>query len=398
MHPAPLQLAGFLSALGDMIRIRCQPKGLHFEQRVDPELPAVVELDQTRLLQVLLNLLGNAVKFTDQGRVSLTVKRRPGSPGRLYFEVEDSGVGIGTEELARIFNPFEQVGDTRRQAAGTGLGLAISRQLVQAMGGELQVESQPGSGSRFCFELPAPRCGKGEAGPRVSGKVTGYQGAPRQILLVDDVATNRDLLRDWLLPLGFEIREAANGREALGRCAEARPDLVMMDLAMPEMDGREAIRQLRRTHSQRQLPIIAVSAGVLAEEREASLADGANGFLAKPVQEAEMLALLAEQMPLTWTYEAAPATATARPEAVAVDAGRIKELPLAALKQLHQLALAGDMRALVDELKRLGARYPDFAPLTEQLLELAGRYQSRAILQRVESLLEEKCRADAAPE
>ncbi|MDI1260420.1 response regulator [Aquabacterium sp.] len=314
LYPHTVHPPSFLSGLVDIIRIKAEEKALRFDFECAPDLPAAVEVDEKRLRQVLLNLLSNAVKFTEAGQVRLgvTVVNRDARAQqiRLRFEVQDTGTGIRGSELQRIFEPFEQAGDARSRSGGTGLGLAISRQLVRLMGGEVHVDSQDGIGSLFWFELtlpwvdPAP--GNGSAVPPLP-TVTGYLGPRRKVLIADDVPANRTMLIDLLRPLGFDTVEANNGQAALDQVQSAAPDVILMDLSMPVMDGLEAIRQLRKSPTSQSLPIIALSANASNSDRTQAMQAGANGFMTKPFERAILLAQLSAHLNLSWTADASAA-------------------------------------------------------------------------------------------
>ena len=292
LHPAPLALAPFLQGIVDIVRVRAEQKGLAFVFDAG-ELPTHVLADEKQLRQVLLNLCGNATKFTDSGQVSLRVESVPGGDGavRLRFEVKDSGVGMTSDDLAKLFQPFHQVGDVQRRRGGTGLGLAISRQLVRLMGGDIEVQSTPGQGSRFWFELGLPRVQASE--PAAPERVaTGYDGVRKKVLVVDDVAENRMLLVDMLRPLGFLTFEAANGKEGLERAQELMPDLIVMDNVMPVMSGLESTRRLRELPAFKQVPVIAISASASQDDRANAVAAGATDFVTKPFRATQLLGLL----------------------------------------------------------------------------------------------------------
>jgi signal transduction histidine kinase/ActR/RegA family two-component response regulator len=309
-HPKPVRLGELLTVVADIMRVRAEQKHLHFELELVAGLPVAISVDETRLRQVLLNLLGNALKFTDRGSVRLRVAPLPAEQGApadqvsLRFEVMDDGIGIAASDIEIIFRPFEQVGDATRRAGGTGLGLAISRQLVQLMGGQLKVESTPGRGSRFWFDVPmkvveAP--GVVVGGDRIA---SGYQGPRKTIMVVDDVATNRALMRDLLGALGFRMVEAESGASALLQLQDAVPDLVLLDMVMPDMDGIETTRRLRADARTAQTPVLIISASSTPEEEERSLDVGANAFLAKPVNEHDLLREIGAQLKLEWRQEA----------------------------------------------------------------------------------------------
>ncbi|MGH6646944.1 ATP-binding protein [Aquabacterium sp.] len=307
LYPSTVHPQSFLSGLVDIIRIKAEEKALRFDFEYAADLPAAVEVDEKRLRQVLLNLLSNAVKFTESGQVRLGVTKvghdLRAREIRLRFEVQDTGTGIKTNELERIFEPFEQAGDSRSRSGGTGLGLAISRQLVRLMGGEVQVTSQDGVGSLFWFELNLPWVEPRPDGESSSPPVTGYRGARRKVLIADDVPANRTMLIDLLRPLGFDTLEANNGQSALEQVQTAAPDLILMDVSMPVMDGLEAIRQLRGSEATRALPIIALSANASNADRAQALQAGANGFMTKPFERAILLAQLSAHLTLNWVND-----------------------------------------------------------------------------------------------
>jgi signal transduction histidine kinase/ActR/RegA family two-component response regulator len=301
---APMPLHSMLQSVSDIVRLKAEEKGLAFNVIADPGLPASVQADEKRLRQVLINLLGNAVKFTDRGHVTLAVTPQEDAPPgqvRLRFEVADSGIGIEPEALRRLFQPFEQAGEAHHRAAGTGLGLAISRHLVDLMGGDILVDTRHGQGSRFWFELELPLAAKApDAEPPARAVSRRYEGRRRRVLVVDDVLANRQLLCDLLERHGFEVDQAGDGAHALERVRTLPPDLVLMDIRMPVMDGLEATSRLRADEATRLLPIVAVSANASAEDRQRCLERGANAFLAKPVQHERLTAVLTEQLALRW--------------------------------------------------------------------------------------------------
>ena len=305
--PVETHLAAFLQIVCDTIQVKADDKGLRFAFEPAADLPETACVDEKRLRQVLLNLLSNAVKFSDTGQVTLRVMRAMSPAGarivRLHFEVTDEGIGMSDRELARAFQPFEQAADPRRREGGTGLGLAISRQLVHLMGGDIRVRSWVGQGSVFSFEIDTAAAPSAQFEPRERGVPIGYLGPRRRILIADDVTENRALLVALLTALDFQITEVENGWQALQDVARARPDLALIDLAMPILDGWETIRGLRRAPESADLPIIATSASATPESEASSRAVGANAFVGKPIQEAALLLVLGELLQLEWLYE-----------------------------------------------------------------------------------------------
>jgi signal transduction histidine kinase/CheY-like chemotaxis protein len=395
LHQRPAQLQELLNVVADIMRVRAEKKYLGFELELAPGLPLAVSVDETRLRQVLLNLLGNAVKFTDRGSVRLRVAPAPDAQGypaggapRLRFEVIDQGVGIAPDQTEAIFRPFEQVGDLSRRAGGTGLGLAISRQLVHLMDGELRVDSTPGQGSRFWFDIPLAVADLPTLDVPRTEMATGYLGPRKRVLVVDDVAANRALLLDLLGALDFQVQEADNGATALERADATPPDLVLLDMVMPGMNGIEVTRRLRAAPATARVPIVIVSASATLEDEERSIAVGANAFLTKPIDEHELLREIGNALKLDWTYEAVPG---ALPPVItpppATDAALVAPPPQA-LSELHQLALAGklsEMRRVAAQLAGRGERY---RPFIDKLDRLAADFQSKAVLALVEAHLE----------
>jgi len=304
LFPVEVDLPGFLDGIAGMIRVKAEGKpGVVFSSQLGGSLPRTVRVDDTRLRRVLLNLLDNAVKFTDGGVVALQVDFVP--PSTLRFEIRDSGVGMSEEQLSQIFNPFEQVGDTRRRSAGTGLGLATSRQFVRLMGSDIQVRSHAGEGSSFVFELEVPVI---DASPHAvvappEPTMTGYRGPRKKVLVVDDVSENRAVLMDMLGRFGFQMFEAASGHEGLAQAQAIVPDLILMDIVMPDLGGQEVIARMRQVPGLRRVPIVAVSASATAEVREQCVSAGADAFLSKPVDLRTLLQRTSALLQLSWTHD-----------------------------------------------------------------------------------------------
>ena len=356
-------------------RPRFTEKGLTFTETRASDLPTVVRMDPNRLRQVLFNLLGNAAKFTPTGGVCLEV--RTADAGRVRFEVADTGVGIAAAELHDIFLAFHQAGGSGLAAEGTGLGLAISQRLVNLLGGHLQVESEPGRGSRFWFDVPLTPVDSLPTlrlAGRSQGRVTGHEGAPRRLLLVDDVAENRHLLRAFLAPLGFEIAEAADGAGCLEACAPRRPDAVLLDLRLGDPDGFEVARTLRARMHGAPLGIIAISASVFERDRQQAVDAGCDDFLPKPFDEEQLVDMLGRVLNLTW-IRAAPA-APALPSAETA-LHREATPPPDEIDRLLELSLRGD---IVGIRRRLDALREDGAAVFVRRLEpLVATYQMEKI-------------------
>ncbi|NEO85535.1 MAG: CHASE2 domain-containing protein [Spirulina sp. SIO3F2] len=309
-----VNLPELLTEIAKIIQVKAEQKRLAFDYQISPDIPVGIYTDPKRLRQVLLNLLGNAIKFTAQGSVTFTaemsdaVRAQAGLDTEIVpirFTVQDSGVGMNPEQLTQIFAPFEQVGRQRQRSQGTGLGLAISRQLVEKMGGTIQVSSQRGAGSRFWFELALPIAPNWQTDlPQFQqGRITGYLGDRRKALVVDDHPVNRMVVLDLLSTLGFELAEAEDGREGLEQYSRLQPDLIVTDLVMPELDGFELTRQIRQLGNP-EVVILASSATVQERERELSLEAGCNDFLPKPLDMALLLSKIQQYLGLEWIYDA----------------------------------------------------------------------------------------------
>ncbi|WP_218568967.1 ATP-binding protein [Pseudomonas sp. 2FE] len=386
LSPGPVQLSDFLEVIADIIRVRAEQKSLRFQLEAAAELPAVLTADEKRLRQVLLNLLSNAVKFTDRGQVTLRVTQQGRSNGEvsLRFEVVDSGVGIAPDQLGAIFQPFEQVGELSRRAGGTGLGLAISRQLVRMMDSDIQVESGPGQGSKFCFELRLP-VAEALRPSQAQHAVTGYDGPRRTVLVVDDVVANRALAMDLLGMLGFAVLEAENGEVAL-RLAEASvPDLILMDMVMPVLDGLETTRRARVLPALQAVPILIVSASATADDQADALAAGANAFVAKPIDQQKLLQEIGSLLHLSWRYDATQTESVGEP--ATEPAAPLLPPPAEELAALHQLALAGNLHELRLRAGQLAAEAPGYRPFADKLAQLAADFKSKAVLRLIEANL-----------
>ena len=308
LEQAPFDLPALLTDVTDMFTPRATAKDLQIVSELQPDMLCHVQGDAGKLRQIVINLLGNAVKFTEQGGVSLRARTfRQDERSWLEVQVEDSGPGIGPGDQQRVFDAFEQSEVGRKSQGGTGLGLAISRQYARLMGGDLTVTSQPGQGACFQLILPViaaqpPDSPSGEQPRRLLRLKPGQQ--PCRVLVVDDRDTNREILVKMLAPLGFSMIEAQDGQAALEAFLTHKPCLILMDVVMPVMDGREAIRRIRALPEGHDVPIIAVSASVFEDQFQEVMTAGANDFLRKPLREEELLEKVARFLPAEFEYEA----------------------------------------------------------------------------------------------
>ncbi len=398
-----------MQLMQEMFLLKVRSKGIQLRLDIAKTLPQYIYTDKGKLQQILINLMGNAVKFTQQGEISLSAKIMPkdeDAPALLQIAIKDSGVGIAPEEMDRLFMPFEQTAAGVSAKQGTGLGLCITRKFVELMGGEITVESKVGVGS--CFQCSIPiriAAAEAVANPPNQGKVIGLApGHPAyRILVADDNLDNRLLLSDLLLAKGFEAQQASNGREAIEIWQDWSPHLIWMDLHMPEMDGYQAARQIREME-QRQggagepgsrrdsTKIIALTAS--AFEKQITPDPGFDDCVLKPFQTEEIWQKLVQYLGVefiktnpTSTEQSAPSLQTmGAPEQISPTLGQmLSQMPVEWLAELHEAAseLRGsDVLRLIEELP------PEQAELTDQLQHLAKTYQFDQIIGRLPSLTE----------
>ncbi|MDD2733315.1 MAG: ABC transporter substrate binding protein [Desulfuromonadaceae bacterium] len=359
LEESPLDLHQMVQEVKSLMYVRAKERGLEFTLEQAADLVRHVAVDGGKLRQVLINLVENAIKYTPSGGVvlrAMPIKQENSGLSRVRFEVEDTGPGIRPEERERIFHPFVQLGEQLTAGAGTGLGLAISRQYVEIMGGRIDVtDGGEGRGSLFYFEIPVTLLPSGEiaAAPR-RGRVLGLaDGEPRRrILITEDQPDNRLLLRTLLEPLGFDLRDAENGREAVAICAEWCPDLVFMDIRMPVMDGLEATRRIKSADAGARAKIVAVTAHALEEEQREILAAGCDDFIRKPYEYADILDALTKNIGARFVYEDEPETV---PIAVQLDAAALADLPQELLNELEQALSRIDVEAVGRAIKEIRA-------------------------------------------
>lgn len=378
LHNAPFCLQDLLDDLEAMFRVRAEEKGLSLSLERDANLPCNVVGDEAKLRQVLVNMTGNAVKFTKQGSVTLRVRMEaPAETGpRLVLEVEDTGPGIPPEELTHIFDAFRQ-SEAGREAGGTGLGLSISKRLVDLMGGELAVRSTLGAGSCFTASIPVEPSAETSSQPKTPPRrIAGVERneAEGPLLIVDDVKENRDILKALLAPLGFALREAENGREALRIFEEERPCAVLMDMRMPVMDGYEATRRIKASEGGSSVPVIAITASAFEDDVQNVLKSGADICIRKPLSPEDVYEALGKLLDIRFHYADEPRTAETRHEAF-LSREALAALPGETIAAMRTALQDGD----IDELESLieGIRRFD-GDLAESLLQLARQYDYSA--------------------
>jgi len=385
LNVSSFNLHTLLDDLEIMFRIRTEAKRLQFSVRRTEEVPRNVEGDEGKLRQVLINLLGNAVKFTNKGGIVLRVGAERQGPFdvRLLVEVEDTGVGIAPEETGKLFQYFQQTASGSRLGAGTGLGLAISREFVRLMGGDIAVSSEVGKGSMFRFSVSlrateAPALRAGSECRRVMGLAPGW-GLIR-VLVVDDREDNRSVLREMLAAVGFEVREAEHGEEAVREFAAWEPQLILTDMQMPVMDGYEAMRRIRAEEKGKEVVILGVTATAFTENQQEILAAGANDVLVKPFREAELFRMIRDHLGVEYVYadEETERAEAAEPESeVTIPSESLAALPQDLREQLRLAALAANLDGLQASIERVEQVQPEAA---RRLRELAERYEYERII------------------
>jgi signal transduction histidine kinase/DNA-binding response OmpR family regulator len=490
LYLSDFNLPQFLESIVQIVRIGAEQKNIFFRYQPLSTLPSRVMGDERRLRQVLINLLGNAVKFTDTGGVTVKVGYAGGngelglgngewvmgngeedtllgrhsdsensstespcistsfqsrngnalphpegasgcqrypipnsqfpipSTYKMRFIVEDTGIGMEPEQLAEIFLPFHQIGDPMRRVEGTGLGLAISQKLVQLMGGELNVKSTLGQGSVFWLDLDLPAVSEWAETPKMGvGNHLGLKEEKYRVLVVDDKWENRSVLVDLLSPLGFEVIEAIDGQDCLNQALAVKPDVVLLDLIMPGLDGFEVARRLRQLPTLRDIIIIATSASTFDDDQEKSLAAGCDGFISKPIQAQKLLEQLSQHLELESLDEASsqpvpeslvdskalapnrprlvpqnsltqdslaqsPASCTV-PKSLNRETNVLVAPPTDEINTLYELAMMGDIRGIQEQAKRIEELDQQFVPFAKQLRQLAKGFQEKQILEFV---------------
>ena len=399
--------SSFLHSVIKICEVRSSQKGITFTYLPSANLPVGVLTDDKRLRQVLLNLLGNAIKFTEDGGItfkvdeigsSVSISESDASDQLTYtmhkvrFQIEDTGIGISAEQLENVFLPFEQAGNAKANAEGTGLGLAISQKIVEIMGSSIHLKSQSGKGSIFWFDLDLKASKDSVDWSQINRKhsnrkIIGFTGKSQTILLVDDKWENRTVLVRLLEEIGFKIIEASNGQEALNLATKNKPDLVITDLVMPVMDGFEMIRQVRRSPDLQDTVIIVTSASVFSKDETKSLETGGNDFLPKPIHYDSLLAKIEKHLGIEWIYEEKSLpkrsvlteidnidkSATLNPTALLIAP------PSEEIEILFDLAMQGNINSIVERAMALELQDIKLLPFATELQKLANEFQIKKI-------------------
>ena len=373
-----------------MFQLRATAKGLFLKLNLQPNLPDCIVTDQGKLRQVLINLLGNAIKFTQTGGVSLTVISEqlattssfsPSPHPCLRFEVKDTGRGIADEEIDKIFDPFVQTSSGVQARGGTGLGLAISRQFVRLMQGDIYVSSVLEQGSSFSFDIqvtlpetPEEKCSVKKRVLKIAPSQSNYR-----ILVVDDRLENRNLLTKLLDTVGFDTRAAANGKEAIALWQTWQPDLIWMDMRMAVMDGYEATRQIK-AKSQNQTVVIALTASAFEEQQKEIFAAGCDDLVRKPFQEEVIFEKMSKYLGVKYIYEEDNFDENKIPtnSKIILTSQELGVMSAEWVNSLHQAALEVDADLILQIIEQIPEQYQTLA---EKLSKLTLQYDFDAIIE-----------------
>ncbi len=385
LEAAPFDIGGMVRGVVDMMRLRAEEKGLRLLLDQSSKFPRHIKGDEGRLRQILMNLVGNAVKFTTEGGVTIRLGVKDDARQHLLMEVEDTGPGIEPEGQKRLFQPFVQLAKSEMQR-GTGLGLAITRHFVELMGGTIGVESTPGKGSVFRVELPVELADESETGAGQeageAGEVCGLEpGQPAyRILIAEDERDNQLLLTKLMTRIGLETRVVKNGAEAVKLFEEWKPDFIWMDRRMPVMNGVEATRRIRQLPGGKDVPIVAVTASVFKEQEQELFGAGMNGLVRKPYRFGEIYDCLARHLGVKYVYRQAAPEAGAAPGAEAAAAltpAMLAALPDGLRQRLHDALVRLDGDSIAAAIEEIGKTDPELAGT---LKRLAADFDYAAIL------------------
>jgi signal transduction histidine kinase/DNA-binding NarL/FixJ family response regulator len=398
LHSAEFHFSSFLQNVVEICRIKAEQKGIDFIYQSDSELPIALSGDEKRLRQVLINLLGNAIKFTDKGAVTFTVSSYKVDEVQighaLYqirFQIEDTGIGIANEDIDKIFLPFEQVGTIHKQSEGTGLGLTITQKILQTMGSTLHVQSEQKKGSLFWFDVSLQEAQDWirACESTQNGTIIGFLGKRCSVLVVDDHWENRSVIVNLLEPIGFEVLEAEHGQEGFDQALKFEPSLIITDIAMPYMNGYEMMKHVRQSSLLCDTPIIASSASVFDSDKHKALDAGADEFIPKPVQANNLLDALEKLLKLEWTYEEKlqerknGSNFEGKSNTPQIVPPSLEDLTL-----LHELSRKGLVNNLLLELDRIENLNSDFVPFIQQLRSLAKSFKLKQVRVYVEQYLQ----------
>ncbi|MEG4345349.1 ATP-binding protein [Microcoleus sp. A003_D6] len=404
LNPKNFDIHRLLDDIHDMFQMKAEEKGLQLLMEYAPNLPHYVRTDDVKLRQVLINLINNALKFTQEGGVSIRVDvRQTNIPSQqtvevldtnsytLHFEIEDSGAGIAEEELGQVFEAFTQTATGKQAQEGTGLGLPISRQFVHLMGGDITVKSRVGQGTTFLFDIQVIEVEASDiATHQPSRRVIALEpNQPKyRILIVDDKPLNRQLLIKLLSPLGFELQEASNGQEAVNIWENWKPHLIWMDMRMPVMDGYTATQTIKSYTKGQATAIIALTASVLEEEKAVVLSAGCDAFLRKPFREEEIFNAMNKHIGVTYIYEhLTPKNTETTQTREVLTTAVMAEIPSEILAQLQEAVSYSDADLIATAVKKM-ATYNE--PLSQAIAACLHNFEYEKVLNLIAATQGEK--------
>ena len=401
--PSDCNLDDFLKGIVDLFQRRAEQKGIIFTYKISKvpplktgeilfplseqvnteRLPITIYADEARLRQIIINILSNALKFTKKGNIDLTVHY---SHGKFCFQVRDTGIGIASDELEQIFLPFKQVGDPSYKPEGTGLGLYLTKRLVEIMNGEIQVESVLGQGTTFVVILNLPEIAVMEKPtPPEKNVIIGFEGEPRKILVVDSNWENRSILINLLKPLGFAIETANNGQECIDKALANQPDIILMDLILPVMDGFETTLKLRKMPQFKDIAIIAISSRIFDFQREQSLKAGCTDFITRPFKNEKLLKYLEKYLKLTWIYDTKKSVVQFPPSLKeGADNFQLYDTSIIGpsveqAQVLFELTMSGNITGIQEYAEQLEKNDETLQPFTQKIQKLADDLRIRQI-------------------
>ena len=386
LHPMEFNASLVLRDLENMFRVKASEKSLELFIETEPDVPATIVADKQKFRQILINLVGNAVKFTSTGKVAVRMWTRPDKESigslRVFVDVEDTGPGIAEKDIGKLFRMFSQTADGAA-SGGTGLGLAISANFARMMGGNIRVTSQLGKGSCFHVEIRAER-GPGKGGDSSQEKqIVGLApGQPSwRVLIVDDEEVNRNFICNIFEAVGFFTKQAVDGADALAVTAEWNPDLILMDIQMPHMDGMEATRKIRELSPEKSIPIIGVSAGAFEEDRKNALESGMDEFIRKPFKSHELLHTIANFLDVRYVYEESHAPSNRDGNGSVSLTAELEKVPAELAERIRVSAGSAYYQELMKQIEELEA----FSPcLAVSLRDFAHRYDYESCIRVME--------------
>ena len=381
LSETPFNLPVMLDFVRSVIEVNATKKDLLFFCDYSSLLPDIVTGDEKRLSQILMNLLSNAVKFTEKGHIRLKVDK---NEEKIVFSVEDTGVGIPEDKLKDIFQPFKQITPMLKKTDGTGLGLSISRKLVRLMGGELSVESCLGKSSRFWFSLDLPEVSAEEMSELSNGNtISGYKGDKRRILIVDDKDWNRDVIAEFLTGKGFEVEEAGSGLQCMDKLNSFKPDLIFMDIIMPDMDGFETTKSIRAMSEYKDIKIIALSATSPEEwyDNRVAIFDA---FISKPFFSQSLLDIIKETLELEWIY------IEEERNYISSDKEVILIPPFETMETLYNYIRDGNIKSFNTELTRVNIKGNKYEAFYENLKDLSENFEIERLVKLLEKYIEKE--------